>query len=153
MKSFSRVQLLVTSWTAACQAPPSMGFSRQEYWSGPPVPSQKHTAGLCKERIFQVQELKYLNRLHPAPNLHTQDIQEPSQQERLFLLPQSHSGQSNDINIRLILGFPGNSDSKESACNAGAPGSIPGLGRSSGGRNVYPFQYSCLENSMDRGAW
>ena len=35
----SRVQLLVTTWTAAYQAPPSMGFSRQEYWSGVPSPS------------------------------------------------------------------------------------------------------------------
>ena len=39
VKSFSRVQLLVTPWTAAYEAPPSMGFSRQEYWSGVPLPS------------------------------------------------------------------------------------------------------------------
>ena len=39
VKSLSRVQLLVTPWTAAYQAPPSMGFSRQEYWSGLPLPS------------------------------------------------------------------------------------------------------------------
>ena len=39
VKSLSRVQLLVTPWTAAHQAPPSMGFSRQEYWSGVPLPS------------------------------------------------------------------------------------------------------------------
>ena len=38
VKSLSRVRLLVTSWTAAYQAPPSMGFSRQEYWSGVPLP-------------------------------------------------------------------------------------------------------------------
>ena len=43
--------------------------------------------------------------------------------------------------------------SKESACNAGVTGLIPGLGRSSGGRNGHPFQYSCLENSINRGAW
>ena len=49
-------------------------------------------------------------------------------------------------------GFPGGSDSKEPACNAGDLGSIPGLGRSPGGRNGNPPQYSCLENSMDRGA-
>ena len=42
---------------------------------------------------------------------------------------------------------------KESACNAGDPGSIPGLGRSAGEGNGYPLQYSGLENSMDRGAW
>ena len=51
------------------------------------------------------------------------------------------------------MGFPGGSDGKESACNIGEQGSIPGLGKSPGGRNVYPLQYSCLENSMDRGAW
>ena len=39
VKSFSRVPLFATPWTVACQAPPSMGFSRQEYWSGLPFPS------------------------------------------------------------------------------------------------------------------
>ena len=48
--------------------------------------------------------------------------------------------------------FPGDSDSKESAHSAGDPGSIPGLGRSSGEGNGNPVQYSCLENSMDREA-
>ena len=51
------------------------------------------------------------------------------------------------------MGFPGGSDSKESACNIGDPGLIPGLGISSGIGNGNPPQYSCLENSMDRGAW
>ena len=49
--------------------------------------------------------------------------------------------------------FPGGSDSKESTCNAGDPGSIPGSGISPGEENGYPLQYSCLENSTDRGAW
>ena len=52
-----------------------------------------------------------------------------------------------------MLGVPGGSDSKESACNAGDPGSIPGSGRSPGEGNDYPLQYSCLENSMNRGVW
>ena len=47
----------------------------------------------------------------------------------------------------------GGSDGKESACYAGDQGSIPGLGRSPGGGNGYPFQYSCQKNSMDRGTW
>ena len=51
------------------------------------------------------------------------------------------------------MGVPGGSVGKESACNAGDPGSIPVLGRSPGEGNGYTFQYSCLENSMDRGAW
>ena len=51
------------------------------------------------------------------------------------------------------LGFPGGSDGKESACNAGYLGSIPGSGKSPGEGNGYPLQYSCLENSTDRRAW
>ena len=49
--------------------------------------------------------------------------------------------------------FPGGSDGKASAYNAGDPGSIPGLGRSPGEGNGNPLQYSCLKNPMDRGAW
>ena len=52
-----------------------------------------------------------------------------------------------------FLGFFGGSNGKESACNAGDPGLIHGLGRSSGEGNGNPFQYSCLGNAMDRGAW
>ena len=51
------------------------------------------------------------------------------------------------------MGFPGGSDGKESACNAGAEGSVAGLGRSPGEGNGFPLQYSCLKNSMDRGVW
>ena len=49
--------------------------------------------------------------------------------------------------------FPGGSEGKESTCNAGNLGSIPGSGRSPGDGNGYPLQYSYLENSMNRGAW
>ena len=55
--------------------------------------------------------------------------------------------------IRVMRGFPGGSDSEESACNAGEKDSVPGLGRSPGEENSYSLQYSLLENSMDRGAW
>ena len=48
------------------------------------------------------------------------------------------------------MGFPGGSYSKESTCNAGDPGWIPGLGRSPEEGNGYPLQYSCLRNPMDR---
>ena len=50
-------------------------------------------------------------------------------------------------------GFPGRSEVKVSACNAGDRGSIPGSGRSPGEGNGNPLQYYCLENPMDRGAW
>ena len=92
----SHVRLLATPWTAAHQAPPSTGFSRQEYWSGVPF--------------------------------------------------------SNYITIfKSSMGFSCGSAGKESTCNAGDPGSIPGLGipRSPGEDNGYPLQYSGLENSMD----
>ena len=49
--------------------------------------------------------------------------------------------------------FPGSSDSKESACNEGNPGLIPRLGRFPGEENGNPLKCSCLEHSMNRGAW
>ena len=53
----------------------------------------------------------------------------------------------------LILGFPGGSEGKASACNVGDLGSVPGSGRSPGEGKGNPLQHSCLENSTDRGAW
>ena len=52
-----------------------------------------------------------------------------------------------------LTSFPGGSEDKASACNAGDQGSIPGLGRSPGEGNGNPLQYSCLDNPMDGGAW
>ena len=52
-----------------------------------------------------------------------------------------------------LKGFPGGSEVKVSACNAGDLGLIPGLGRSHGEGNGNPLQYSCLENPMDGEAW
>ena len=57
------------------------------------------------------------------------------------------------FNARGVDLIPGCSDGKESAYNAGDPGSIPGLGRSPQAGNGNPLQYSCLKNPMDRGAW
>ena len=53
----------------------------------------------------------------------------------------------------LVMGFLAGSDSKESACDAGDLGSVPGLGRSRGGEHGNPLQYPYQENPMDRGAW
>ena len=55
--------------------------------------------------------------------------------------------------IENLMGFPGGSDNKEPACNAGDLGLIPGSGRTPGEGNGYPLQYSCLEDSMDRRVW
>ena len=51
------------------------------------------------------------------------------------------------------MDFPGGSDGKEFACNAGDPGSVSGLERSSGKENGNLLQYSCLKKSMDGGTW
>ena len=64
-----------------------------------------------------------------------------------------NSSLSEESGTLLDLGFPGGSDGEDSACNLSDPGSIPGLGRFPGKGNGYPLQCSCLENSMDRGAW
>jgi len=55
--------------------------------------------------------------------------------------------------LYIVLGFPGGSDGKESACNAGDLCSVSGLGRFPGGGHGHPLQYSFLENPTDRGAW
>ena len=75
------------------------------------------------------------------------------QNKRFFKNSVLRKSWANKINKMTTMkkGFPGGSDGKEFACNAGDLGSIPGLGRSPGHGN--PLQYSCLENPMDRGAW
>ena len=75
-----------------------------------------------------------------------------------FSVPPSHSQLGLFTAMKLNLssfhtGLPGSSDGKESACNAGDLSSIPGSGRSPRGGHGNPLQHSCLENSMDRGAW
>ena len=57
------------------------------------------------------------------------------------------------MTVQFLFCFPGGLNGKESACNAGDPGSIPRLGRSPGEGHGNPLRYSCLESSMDRGAW
>ena len=67
---------------------------------------------------------------------------------------QTHSGFRKIATMAChVLGFPCGSDGKESACNARDPGLISGSGRSPGEENDNLLQYSCLENSIDRGAW
>ena len=56
VKLFSHVRLLETPWTAAYQAPPSMGFSRQENWSGVPLPSPKNTLEGVNSKISEAEE-------------------------------------------------------------------------------------------------
>ena len=78
-------------------------------------------------------------------------VQEVNQNHHQNLNKQKHNKLLKNKLTKKELGFPGGSDGKESACNAGDPGSTPGLGRSPGEGKGYPFQYSCLRNPIDRG--
>ena len=135
-QALSRVQFFVIPWTVARQAPLSMGFSRQEYWSGLPFSppgdlpdlgveptspwwlSWKRIRPQCKRPGFDpwVGNIRWSRDRLPTP---------------------------------VFLGFPCDSAGKESTCNARDLGSIPRLGRSPGEGNGYPLQYSGLENSTD----
>jgi len=78
----------------------------------------------------------------------------PAMQETLVrFLGQENPLRGDRLPIPVFLDFPGGSDGKKFACNAGNLGSIPGLGRSPGEGNSYPLQYFGLENSVDRGIW
>ena len=143
--SLNRVQLFVTPWTVAHQVPLSMGFSKQECWSGLPFTSPGDL---------------------PDPGI---QLKSPALQADFFTVWASREVILLEVDCQSLLhlfgligfyigplsalGFPGGSDGKASACNVGDLGSIPGLGRSPGEGHGNPLQYSCLENSIDRGAW
>ena len=112
------------------------GFSRQDYWSGLPCPP----GHLPKPGIEPRSPKLQADCLPP----------EPSGKHSFFL---RCSQKSLKVVLCYCQGFHGGSDSKESTCKAGDPGLVFGLGRSSGKGNGFPLQYSCLKNSMDRGAW
>ena len=121
---------LVTTWTAACRAPLSMGFSRQEYWSGLPFPS----AGDIPD---------------PAIKLWSPTLQADSLW-RYVIVKFSvilKCAQGIFQMVLLLKNLPDN------AGDIRGLSLIPGLGRSPGGGNDNSLQYSCLENPMDRGAW
>ena len=70
-------------------------------------------------------------------------------------VPEDSPGKNTEVDCHALLQgiFPGSSDGKKPACNAGDLSSILGLGRSPGGGHDNPLQYSCLENPMNIGAW
>ena len=120
---------LVNPWMVTCLVPLSMRFPRQEYWSGLPFPFPGDL---------------------PDPG-----VKPVSPQWQVGSLPLSHHQEKKYVNIYVYvyMGFPCGSADKESSQNMGDLGSIPWSGRSPGEGNGNPFQYSCLENPMDGGAW
>ena len=150
LSHFSCVRLCVTPWTAAHQAPPSMGFSRQEYWSGAPLPGTstnlRHSGTHYLYNILTLTSIFWhslaYSRTHTALILPAlTHIYIP-----LSLNPHEQSLELHTLPCLFFIGCPGGSDGKESAFYVGDPGSIPGLGRSPGKGHGNPLQYSCPEN-------
>ena len=165
MKSLSHVQLFVTPWTTAYQAPPSTGFSRQKYWNGLPFPSpgDPPDPGIAVQQSLLIvfnSHLFSLGKIQPGnkkPVLWVDSSREPSEESNNDNtlgsgLEEFHPPWAPSREVTREV-FPGGSDGKASAYNAGDPGSIPGSGRSPGEGNGNPLQYSCLENPMDGEAW
>ena len=94
VKSFSHARLFVTPWTAAYQAPPSMGFSRQQYWSGVPLPSPyiKGNARLCNQKL----ESRFPGEISTCNLRHADDttLMAESEEELKSLLVKEESGKS-----------------------------------------------------------
>ena len=133
---FSRVRLCNPM---DCSLPGSSvhGILQEEnYWSGLPFPSP---GDLPNPGIKPVSTV--------APELQVDSLQWATREAPILYIIVFNSLS------RTFRGFPNGSDGKESACNGGDLGLIRGSGTSPGEGNGYPLQYSCLENSIDRGAW
>ena len=128
---FSRVQLCETIWTVVCQAPLSMGFPRQEYWSGLPFP---YPGDLSKPGI----EPEPVMSPAGAGGFFTTSATPKKGYSPRFIMVRDVARAS--LIAQLV---------KNSACNTGDLSSIPGSGRPPGEGKGYPLQYSGLENSMD----
>ena len=123
---------VISNWTDEHRLPPCTIFQAFKYYldiTTPPTPLQLQQFASLATSEKERQRLLVLSKVGPWPH----SISPPAPWR--------------------ILWFPRGSAGKESACNAGDPGSIPGLGRSPGEGNGNPLQDSCLENPMDRGDW
>ena len=124
----SCVRLSVIPWTAARQAPLSMGFLGQEYWRGLPFPPPGDLPDLGNEPGSPALQADFLSSEPPGMPINRY--------------------------LHMFTGFPGGASGKEPDCQGRRckrHGS--GLRRSPGRRHGKPLQYSCLENPTDRGAW
>ena len=139
MKSLSRVWLFGTPWTVAYQAPPSMGFSRQEYWSGLPFPSPGN-----------------------LPNPGIEPRSPAFQADALTSEPPGKPKSRGNWGWKFIIcqgpntGFPGGASGKEFACQCRRHRRRrfnPWIGKIPWRRACNPLQCYCLENSTGRGAW
>ena len=147
VKSLSHVRLFATPWTAAHQAPPSMGFSRQECWSGLPLPSIIciDTLNFLSFILFHFIHSTHHHLVYYVLFVCTHVYTIPSGIEILW---DQELWQSPNLGEC----FPGGSVAKNPPANAGDLSSVSESRRSPGGGNDNPLQYSCLGNPMDRAA-
>ena len=108
VKLLSRVRLLVTPWTAAYQAPPPMGFSRQEYWSGVPLPSLTEETTTCQiQGIFQLlQGDSWVFYQKLFPTLYLTNPIFPGSSASLVVLPSLFSLSLTLVQMLITPGFP-----------------------------------------------
>ena len=139
VKLLSRVGLFATPWTAAYQAPPSMGFSRQEYWSGLPFPSPEDLPDPgIKPRSPTLQ----------ADALTSEPSGKPPNWNLIFRYLGLRYTHTQASQVMLVVKNP-----PAKARDSRDLGSMCGPGRSPGGGHGNPLQYSCLGSPLDRGAW
>ena len=119
-----------------------MEFSRQECWSGLPFPSPGDLPNPGIEPGSPMLQADSLSS-EPPENLNNYYF-EVKESESEIIQPCQTFCDPHDSLVALTV---------ESACNVGDASSVPGLGRSPGGRNENPLQYSCLGNPMDGGSW
>ena len=124
-------------------------------WSLPSPGLDLHSLVMMPGALFLTLSGRVVNKRH-----HLSSLIVTIRACKFYILSQQKStdyslyGKKQGIKYIVIrISFPGSSDSKKFACNAEDQNSIPGLGRFPGEKNGNPFQHSCLENSMDRGAW
>ena len=132
---------------AAHQAPLSLGFSRQEHWSGLPFPSPIHESeSEVTQSCLTLRDWDFPGR-RTGVGCHflLQQCRRPWFNSWVRKIP----WRRDSLPTPIVLGFPHGSAGKESTCNVGDLGLIPGLGRSPAEGKCYPGQYSGLENSMD----
>ena len=152
LSHFSCVQLTATLKTIVCQAPLSMGFSRQEYWSGLPCPSPGDLPNPgIKPVSFTCSALG--GGFFTTSTTNKDLLYHTRNYIQCFIIIYNGKESEKVCMYMHIWGFPGGSDGKESACQYRRDRFNPKGGRSPGEGHGNPLQYSCLENPMDRGAW
>ena len=158
MKSLSRVQFLETPWTAAHQAPPSIGFSRQESWSGVPLPPQSFPTVLntAPTRVLPSSGIPFQCTICESGNncITTAHQELPALHQRWSVItsqPQkANSAPQSQVRV-YYLGLPRWPSGKESACRCRRHGFHPELGRSSGRGNDSPLQCSFWKIPQTKG--